>query len=156
MAENHEKWMSVALELAKKAEFLGEVPVGAIVVLNGELVGEGYNQPISSHDPTAHAEIVALRSAATKLNNYRLPECSLYVTIEPCAMCAGAIIHSRLKQVIFGATEPRAGAVVSHLKLFDAKHLNHNVSHQGGILADQCRHQISSFFRNKRKQPSKQ
>lgn len=148
--KGHEKWMLRALELAQQAEAHGEVPVGAILVRDGQIVGEGYNQPISSKDPTAHAEIVALRSAANKLDNYRLPDCTLYVTVEPCAMCAGAIIHSRLKQVVFGTPEPRAGAVISQLNLLSATHTNHQVPFVEGVMAESCSEIISSFFRQKR------
>ncbi|MDT8398212.1 MAG: tRNA adenosine(34) deaminase TadA [Pseudomonadales bacterium] len=152
--DNHEHWMSRALELARQAEQLGEVPVGAVVVLEGRIIGEGYNQPVSAADPTAHAEIVALRQAAVRLGNYRLPGVSLYVSIEPCAMCAGAMIHARVQHLFFGATEPRAGAVCSHLQMLDANHLNHRVRHTGGILEQECAALIAGFFRQKRKRAS--
>ncbi len=142
--------MSKALELAKQAENQGEVPVGAVVVLDNKIVGEGFNQSISTLDPSAHAEIIALRNAARSLKNYRLINCELYVTIEPCAMCAGAMLQSRIKNLFFGATEPKAGAVVSHLNIFDAAHLNHQVNYQGGILEFECSHIISNFFQRKR------
>lgn len=150
MSDAHEKWMSRALALAHQAEAVGEVPVGAVVVLEGEIVGEGYNQPISSHDPSAHAEVVALRQAALNLKNYRLPKCSLYVTIEPCAMCAGALVHARIQNLVFGAVEPRAGAVTSRLCLLHADYLNHEVDFVGGIMEKECRELITNFFRKKR------
>lgn len=150
VTHDHEKWMTRALELAWKAENHGEVPVGAVVVLDNKIVGEGFNQTISTHDPSAHAEIIALRNAGANLNNYRLPECDLYVTIEPCAMCAGAMIHARIKKLFFGATEPKAGAVISQLNIFDGGHLNHRVSYRGGILEQDCSALISDFFRSKR------
>ena len=147
----HEHWMREALKLAQQAEALGEVPVGALVVKDGEVIGQGYNQPISSHDPSAHAEIVALRDAAQRLGNYRLVDCTLYVTIEPCSMCAGALVHSRIKQVIYGAPEPKAGVVTSNGCFFDQPYLNHRVVSGGGVLADECSRLISNFFAGRRK-----
>jgi len=126
------------------------VPVGALVVANGEVIGEGYNQPISSCDPTGHAEIIAMRNAATALGNYRLSGCDLYVTIEPCTMCVGAMIHGRIGRIVFGAAEPRAGALESQLKLMDSSHFNHSIEWQGGVLAQECGAIISDFFRAKR------
>src|SRR5690554_300266 len=114
--DEHEHWMRQALALAARAEEQGEVPVGAVLVREGGVLGEGFNQPISSHDPTAHAEITALRDAARRAGNYRLPDSTLYVTIEPCAMCCGALVHARVAKVVFGAREPKAGAVCSHLR----------------------------------------
>jgi tRNA(adenine34) deaminase len=143
-------FMREALRLADQAEQLGEVPVGAVVVKDNQIIGRGYNQPISSHDPTAHAEIVALRDAAKNIGNYRLVDCDLYVTIEPCAMCAGAIVHSRIAKVCFGATEPKAGAVISTQQFFSAPQLNHKVQHESGILEQECRGKISAFFEKKR------
>ena len=140
----------MALEQARLGALQGEVPVGALLVLDGVLVGSGFNCPIASHDPTAHAEIVALRAAAQKLENYRLPNTTLYVTIEPCSMCVGAIIHARVKRVVFGAPEPRAGAVVSTQQLLDADHYNHRVSYEGGILAEECAAVMQTFFRERR------
>ena len=125
--ENDEYWMQRAIALAEQADTFNEVPVGAVIVRDGALLGEGFNQPISSCDPSAHAEILALRQAALAADNYRLPGATLYVTIEPCAMCAGAIIHSRIERVVFAATEPKAGAVCSHLQLFDQAQMNHRV-----------------------------
>jgi tRNA(adenine34) deaminase len=143
-------FMRRALELAAQGSSLGEVPVGAVVVSDGVIIGEGYNCPISTHDPTAHAEVVALRDAANKRANYRLLDCTLYVTIEPCMMCAGALIHSRITRVVFGAREPKAGAVISHLNVFSAAHVNHAIKYTEGVLADECAACISHFFRDRR------
>jgi tRNA(adenine34) deaminase len=126
------------------------VPVGAVLVRGDEVLAEGFNCPIGSHDPTAHAEIVVLREAAKKIGNYRLPGTTLYVTIEPCAMCVGAMIHARVERVVFGAPEPRAGAVVSSQRLLDATHFNHRVVYEGGVLADDCSAIMQQFFRAKR------
>ncbi|WP_296056455.1 tRNA adenosine(34) deaminase TadA [uncultured Amphritea sp.] len=145
-------WMTHALGLAQQAADAGEVPVGAVVVLDNKVIGEGWNQPISGHDPTAHAEIMALRDAAAKLGNYRLSGATLYVTIEPCTMCAGAIIHARIKRVVFGATEPKAGAVISNALLFDQSWVNHWPEYQGGVLSEACSAAISAFFRHRREE----
>ena len=142
--------MQVALELAERAALLGEVPVGAVIVSDGEVIGEGWNHPISGHDPTAHAEIMALRDAAQRVENYRLVNADMYVTIEPCTMCAGAIVHARIRRVIFGATEPKSGAVCSNGQVFDQPWMNHVVEYQGGILAEQCSGRISRFFQQRR------
>jgi tRNA(Arg) A34 adenosine deaminase TadA len=149
-------YMQKALLLAQKAEQLGEVPVGAIVVLNEQIIGEGWNQPISSNDPTAHAEIMALRDAATRQSNYRLPDATLYVTIEPCTMCAGALIHSRIARVVYGTVEPKSGVVQSNGCLFEHKHFNHRVSFTGGVLEQQCSQLISAFFKSRRLQKKQQ
>ena len=149
-----EFYMAKALQLAEQAGAIGEVPVGAILVKDGEIVGEGFNQPISGCDPTAHAEIVAMRNAAKNLNNYRLSDCDLYVTIEPCTMCVGAMVHGRIRRVLFGALEPRAGALQSQLQLMNQSHYNHSIEWQGGVLAQECGDLISSFFRRKRKSKS--
>ncbi|MDA9095444.1 tRNA adenosine(34) deaminase TadA [Porticoccaceae bacterium] len=149
-----EFYMAKALQLAEQAGAIGEVPVGAILVKDGEIVGEGFNQPISGCDPTAHAEIVAMRNAAKNLNNYRLSDCDLYVTIEPCTMCVGAMVHGRIRRVLFGALEPRAGALQSQLQLMDQSHYNHSIEWQGGVLAQECGDLISSFFRRKRESKS--
>lgn len=146
----HERWMTRALDLALRAQEHGEVPVGAVVVLDGELVGEGYNQPVSGNDPTAHAEIVALRDAARRQGNYRLPGSILYVTIEPCTMCVGAMLHARVACLVFGAREPRAGAVVSHLDLLQREHFNHRIDCVEGVLAEQCGKLMQAFFRERR------
>lgn len=151
-----ERWMRVALELAEQAAVLGEVPVGAVVVRDGEVIGRGWNQPISGQDPTAHAEIVALRDAARRVGNYRLVDADLYVTIEPCTMCAGAIVHARIRRVIFGASEPKAGALESRQQLLDAPWLNHRVRWRGGVLAQRCSDRISEFFRLRREQKRRQ
>lgn len=148
--EQDERWMVRALELAAEAESHGEVPVGAVVVCEGKLVGEGFNQPIRAHDPSAHAEIMALRTAAANVENYRLPGCDLYVTIEPCAMCAGALVHARIRTLVFGAREPRAGAVLSQNRLLDADYMNHKVIVREGVMAGECSALISGFFRQKR------
>jgi len=142
--------MERAILLARQAEACGEVPVGAVVVADEEIVGEGFNQVISNNDPTAHAEIVALRAAAARCSNYRLPDTRLYVTIEPCTMCVGAIMHTRIATLIFGATEPRAGAVISQAKLEQAGYFNHRVEIVGGVLAEQCSALLTSFFRVRR------
>jgi tRNA(adenine34) deaminase len=147
-----EYWMRHALELAQQADQTNEVPVGAIVVKGNAVIAEGFNQPISSADPTAHAEIVALRGAAQTLNNYRLPDTTLYVTVEPCAMCAGAIIHSRIKRVVYGAAEPKAGAVCSHLQLFDQPQMNHRVEWTGGVLAEEAAATLQRFFARRREE----
>ena len=143
-------WMRRALSLAEKASEVGEVPVGAIVVRQGEMLGEGWNRPIGGCDPTAHAEIVAMREAATKLGNYRLTGSTLYVTIEPCTMCLGAMIHARVERLVFGATEPRAGAVQSQLQLLDMAHYNHRISWVGGVMAEESGQLLKAFFQKKR------
>lgn len=143
-------WMEKALDLAGRAKNQDEVPVGAIVVRDREIVGEGWNNPISACDPTAHAEIQALRAAAQSIGNYRLVDCVLYVTLEPCIMCAGAIIHARLAGLVYGATEPKAGAVVSRLNLLNLEFTNHNLEVKGGVLESQCSRLISDFFAAKR------
>ena len=142
--------MQLALEQARLAESQGEVPVGAVLVIGEALVAAAYNAPISGCDPSAHAEIAVLRKAAGQLHNYRLPTSTLYVTIEPCTMCMGAIIHSRVQRVVFGAREPRAGAVVSQLKLAEQDFYNHRVEVTEGVLADECGALVSSFFRSRR------
>lgn len=146
-----ERWMKRALELAARAGAIGEVPVGAVVVRENQLLGEGWNCPISTADPTAHAEISALRAAALRVNNYRLPGCTLYVTLEPCAMCVGALIHARVERLVFAASEPRAGAVRSRLSLLDEAHFNHQVVWRGDVLADQGAALLSDFFRSRRR-----
>ncbi len=142
--------MREALSLAEQGEQLGEVPVGAVVVKDNKIIGRGFNQPISACDPTAHAEVIALRDAAKNIGNYRLIDCDLYVTIEPCAMCAGAIIHSRIRKVYFGAMEPKAGAVVSTQKFFEASQLNHHAESEGAILESECREKLQTFFKRRR------
>ena len=143
-------YMQHALGLAARAEAQGEVPVGALVVLNGEIVGEGWNRPISSHDPTAHAEIVALRAAALKLGNYRLSGATLYVTLEPCPMCAGAMVHARVARVVYGAPDPLAGSAGSVFNLLDSPALNHRVEVVCGVLAEECGQRLKMFFQARR------
>lgn len=152
LAESDQRWMEKALELAERAAELGEVPVGALVVLDGDVIGEGWNQPISGCDPTAHAEILALRDAAARVGNYRLIGADLYVTIEPCSMCAGAIVHARIRRVVFGASEPKAGVVCSQGGFFEQSWLNHRVLWQGGVLGQRCSDRISEFFARRREQ----
>ncbi|WP_036595639.1 tRNA adenosine(34) deaminase TadA [Ottowia thiooxydans] len=147
-------WMRQALAAAQEAGARGEVPVGAVVVRQGQLIATGSNAPIAGHDPTAHAEIAALRAAALKLGNYRLDDCELYVTLEPCAMCAGAMLHARLKRVVFGAPDPRTGAAGSVLNLFAEPQLNHQTQLAGGVLAPECGAMLREFFRPKRSNPS--
>lgn len=149
-AMNDEDYMRAALEQAREAGAFGEVPVGAIVVYEGEIVGRGFNQPIGRHDPTAHAEIMALRDAAARLGNYRLPGCELYVTLEPCVMCTGAIMHARIARVVFGARDPKTGVAGSVLDLFAETRLNHHARVEGGLLADDCGHMLSRFFAARR------
>jgi tRNA(adenine34) deaminase len=147
---NDEKYMQRALSLAKIAASHGEVPVGAVVVLDGEIIGEGWNQPITLKDPTAHAEIVALRAAAQQLSNYRLPEATLYVTIEPCTMCAGALVHSRIARLVYGASEPKSGVAASNGCLFEATYFNHQIEICASVLAKECSDIMSEFFKQKR------
>jgi tRNA(adenine34) deaminase len=143
-------WMALALAEARKAWAAGEVPVGAVVVKDGEVVAAGFNQPIGRHDPTAHAEIVALRAAAEKLGNYRLPGCELYVTLEPCAMCSGAMMHARLARVVYAATDPKTGVCGSVLDLFAREELNHHTEVVGGVLADEAGAMLKGFFAERR------
>lgn len=149
-ASKHAIWMEYALTLAHKAKCEGEVPVGALVVKNNELISEGWNQPIQLHDPTAHAEIIAMRNAAKKLKNYRLTDCILYVTLEPCAMCVGAMIHARIAHLIFGTLDPKGGAVQSVSQLIHASYFNHKIEFEGGICADKCSAILKSFFSARR------
>ncbi len=144
------KWMLHALALAEKAQKHGEVPVGAVIVLNDEIIGEGWNQPISKHDPTAHAEIQALRMACDKMNNYRLPGATLYVSLEPCIMCAGAIVHARIQRVLFSANEPKTGAAGSCIDIFNIEQLNHKVQYEQGLLAAQSSQLLRDFFKARR------
>ena len=142
--------MSLALDEARKAHEAGEVPVGAIVLLDGEVIGSGFNQPISAHDPTAHAEIVALRAAAARVGNYRLTGATLYVTVEPCLMCVGAMVHARIGLVVFGAAEPKAGAVMSMTRAHELPNLNHRLQVLGGVLETECREVMQGFFKTRR------
>ncbi|HEX6704268.1 MAG TPA: tRNA adenosine(34) deaminase TadA [Albitalea sp.] len=142
--------MRIALDQAQNARLVGEVPVGAVIMRAGQVIATGYNRPITEHDPTAHAEIVALRHAATLLSNYRLPECELYVTLEPCAMCAMALMHARFKRVVFGAADPKTGAAGSVVDLFADERLNHHTQVEGGVLADECGQVLREFFAERR------
>lgn len=150
MAERDEYFMREALALAREAGTLGEVPVGALVVLDGEIVGRGFNHPIGRHDPTAHAEVMALRDAAQNLGNYRLPGCELYVTLEPCVMCSGAIFHARIARVVYGAKDPKTGVAGSVFDLYAETRLNHHASIEGGVLAAECGQLLSAFFAARR------
>ena len=145
-----EHFMREALVLAAQGAALGEVPVGAVLVQDGQIIGRGYNCPISQRDPSAHAEMVAVRDAAQALQNYRLPGVTLYVTLEPCSMCAGLIVHSRIQRVVYGATEPKAGVVASRGRFFEQDLLNHRVLVEGGVLAEECGAVLSEFFRLRR------
>lgn len=145
-----EKWMRVALAEAAQAREAGEVPVGALIVLNGDLLATGRNSPISLHDPSAHAEMLALRAAAASVGNYRLPGTTLYVTLEPCLMCAGAMIHARIDRLVFGAADPKGGAAVSLWQIFADRRLNHTIAVTEGILREACGEILSGFFRQKR------
>lgn len=149
-SERDSYWMQQALAMAAQAAQEDEVPVGAVVVLNDEIIGTGYNHPISKLDPTAHAEVVALRNAAHHVGNYRLLDATLYVTLEPCIMCAGAMVHARIKRLVFGASDTKAGAVVSQASVFDKSFLNHRVAYEGGLLAQDCGRILSEFFKAKR------
>jgi tRNA(adenine34) deaminase len=144
------RFMQAALALAAVARERGEVPVGAVVVLDGEVIGEGYNQPIGTHDPTAHAEIVALRTAAAAIGNYRLSGATLYVTIEPCQMCVGAMVHARIARLVYGAPEPKAGAIESAMRAHEHPSLNHRIEVAGGVLAAEARELMQAFFQDRR------
>lgn len=142
--------MRLAIAEARKAEAAGEVPIGAIVVLDGAVIGAGFNQPISASDPTAHAEIVAMRAAAARLGNYRLTGSALYVTVEPCLMCVGAMVHARVGTVVYGAAEPKAGAIASMTRAHELPGLNHRLQVQSGVLEEECREIVQAFFRSRR------
>jgi len=144
--------MRQALRLAERAREEGEVPVGAVLVRDGNLIAEGWNHPISSHDPTAHAEIIALRGGAAAVGNYRVVGTTLYVTLEPCMMCAGALIHARVERLVYGADDPKTGAAGGAVNLLDAPFVNHRVRHQGGVLAKECGTLLSEFFKSRRRQ----
>jgi tRNA(adenine34) deaminase len=149
-AEADSAFMRAAMAEAKRAEALGEVPVGAVLVVDGEIVGRGYNQPITSNDPSAHAEIMCLRDAGLRLGNYRLPGSTLFVTLEPCAMCSGALMHARVARIVFGARDPKTGAVGSVVNLFAEERLNHHATVEGGVLAEECGALLSAFFAARR------
>lgn len=144
------RWMEYALQLTERAAAEDEVPVAALVIKGNEIIGEGWNRPVSSHDPTAHAEIVAMRAAAEHLANYRLNGATLYVTLEPCLMCAGAIIHARIERLVFGAFDPKRGAINSIAHAFDTQGLNHRVTVVGGVLEHECAERLQKFFRSRR------
>lgn len=152
VSEEDVMWMKHALTLADKAELIGEVPVGACVVLNGEIIGEGFNSPISDSDPSAHAELRAVKEAASKVQNYRLIDATLYVTLEPCSMCAGMLVHARVKRVVFGAKDAKTGAAGSVMNLLQHPALNHQVEIVSGVLAEDCANKLSDFFRKRRKE----
>ncbi|AXA23661.1 tRNA adenosine(34) deaminase TadA [Pseudomonas putida] len=143
-------FMQLALELAAEGALLGEVPVGAVLVQQGQVIGRGFNRPITDNDPSAHAEMVAIRDAAKAVSNYRLPGSTLYVTLEPCSMCAGLIVHSRIERVVYGALEPKAGVVQSQGQFFTQGFLNHRVLVEGGVLAQECGQILSDFFKARR------
>ncbi|WP_240648137.1 tRNA adenosine(34) deaminase TadA [Pararobbsia silviterrae] len=150
---NHDRdagWMQLAIDAARQAQAAGEVPVGAVVVRDGEVIATGFNQPIGTHDPSAHAEMVALRHAARVLGNYRLPGCELYVTLEPCLMCAGVIMHSRISRVVYGARDPKTGACGSVVDAFAELRLNHHATVVGGVLETECATQLKQFFADRR------
>ena len=142
--------MSHALKLAERSREGGEVPVGAVIVKDNQIIAEGWNQPIADHDATAHAEIIAIRSAGKNLNNYRLPDTTLYVTLEPCTMCAGAMIHARIGRVVFGAPDPRTGTAGSVIDLFSQDYHNHQIEVQGGLMHEECGQILKDFFRDRR------
>jgi tRNA(adenine34) deaminase len=146
----HENYMRRALELADVAFGKGEIPIGAVIEYQGRVIGEGYNQTITTLDPSAHAEMVAIRAAAKEIGNYRLVDCTLYVTIEPCSMCTGLLVHSRISHLVFGAVEPKAGAICSATQLEEQTHFNHQFDITGGVLAEQCSEIISRFFKERR------
>jgi tRNA(adenine34) deaminase len=148
---SHDVFMAAALEQARLALEAGEVPIGAVLVVNEQIVGRGFNQPIRAVDPTAHAEVLALRAAATALGNYRLTGSTMYVTIEPCLMCVGALVHARVGTLVYGATEPKSGALVSSVRALDSPGLNHRFEVVGGVLEEECRGVIQGFFREKRR-----
>ncbi|HEX6549345.1 MAG TPA: tRNA adenosine(34) deaminase TadA [Gammaproteobacteria bacterium] len=150
MNNQDEAWMREALTLAQKAEAEGEVPVGAVIVKDGEIIGRGWNHPIAAHDPTAHAEIIALRAAAQALGNYRLSDTTLYVTLEPCPMCAGAMVHARVGRLVYGASDPRAGSAGTVFNLTQAEALNHRLEVAGGVLAEECGAMLKRFFAARR------
>src|SRR5579872_5610595 len=145
-----QRWMREALLLARQAEAAGEVPVGAVLVKDGKLIGSGWNQPIGAHDPTAHAEVMALRAAAKATDNYRLVDTTLYVTLEPCAMCAGALVHARVARLVYGAADPKTGAAGSVFDLARTDKLNHRLEVEGGVLTEECGGLLKDFFARKR------
>lgn len=150
MNSRDEYWMQRAIAQAEEAKRVNEVPVGAVLVRNDELIAEAYNCPIATHDPSAHAEMMVMRKAAEVIKNYRLLDTTLYVTLEPCLMCAGAMVHARIKRLVYGASDPRAGAIASRAKVLDHDFLNHRVEYAGNLLAEPCGYLLSEFFKAKR------
>lgn len=150
MPPTDNSWMRLALEQARRAADAGEVPVGAVIIKDGEVIGTGYNRNITDHDPTGHAEIVAMRQAAGHLGNHRLPGCEMFVTIEPCAMCAGALVHARIARLVYGAADPKAGAVSSVMQVINHPSLNHQMEVTAGLLADECAAILKTFFQSRR------
>ncbi len=148
---SHETFMEAAIEQARRGLDAGEVPIGAVLVVNGAIVSRAYNQPITSVDPTAHAEVLVLRAAAQASKNYRLTDATVYVTLEPCLMCVGALVHARVREVVYGAAEPKTGALVSTMRALETPGLNHRFAVTGGVLEEECRGLVQQFFRNKRK-----
>ena len=157
LPQHDERWMRLALEEAQKALQADEVPIGAVVVSQGKLIGRGHNQPIATSDPTAHAEIIALREAATRMGNYRLADTSLYVTVEPCLMCVGAMVQARIERLVYGAPDPKAGAISSAQDIASMRGLNHRFAVTSGVLEEKCRQLLQDFFQRKRgeRQPAK-
>lgn len=149
-SKSDEYWMQYAIELAKKAQLEGEVPVGAVVIAEGEVIGEGWNQSITNHDPSAHAEMIAIRQAGQHIENYRLVNSTLFVTLEPCPMCAGALVHSRIGRIVYGASDYKTGAAGSVMNILQNPRLNHQVEITRGVLQDSCSQLISSFFKQRR------
>lgn len=147
----HDDFMRAALDEAARAQAAGEVPIGAVVAVDGAIVARGFNQPISAVDPTAHAEVVALREAARALGNYRLTDAVVYVTLEPCLMCVGALVHARVREVVYGAAEPKTGALVSTVRALETPQLNHRFAVTGGVLEGECRDIVQAFFRDRRR-----
>ena len=146
-----DEWMAMALDLAGEAEKLGEVPIGAVIVnADGEILATGFNQPIGTSDPTAHAEIIAIRAAGQRSSNYRLTGCTIYTTVEPCAMCAGALVNARIARLVYGARDERFGAVETHFRICDSEVLNHRMELTGGVLEEDCRRLMQAFFRKRR------
>ena len=151
MSKTHEKWMELAFEQARLAQVMNEVPVGAVLVQDDQLIASTHNQPISNNDPTAHAEIQLLRAAGKQLNNYRLPNTTLYVTLEPCTMCLGAMIHARVSRIVFGAYDQKTGVCGSCTDLSTSQCFNHTIAIEGGVLANDCKQLLQQFFKNRRK-----
>jgi tRNA(adenine34) deaminase len=152
LMQQDEKWMMYALELADKAAAMGEIPVGAVIVKEGKVIGEGWNQSIALHDPSAHAEMLAVRQAGQNQQNYRIIDSTLYVTLEPCSMCAGLLVHSRVSRVVYGATDLKTGAAGSVMNILQHAHLNHQIDVSGGVLGELCSSRLSEFFKARREE----